>query len=1196
MSVNRSNSPPMLDTEEYHARKAQIAALKAQLDQWEERIDQKKQNYEAFMQQLEDKVRQGDEAKRMLEAVKQQEQGIIIVPPATQSSPFSNFQASAPQFVNVPSSSRIEEVSQYEYASSNPHAPTQGYQHEPAWTQATTSRSGASSVTQSSQRNQAANQSHFLHPDQWSTQSTVHLGHPQYHGHGENNKQPHRQRIHQTQPHQLANPFPLSQGVHGVQVSPQEIHSRAQAQPKALSQAALSLQFHASAIGNTSSAAYRPAHVRHNESSSLAGALGERKGIAPATRVASTASTRQSIRTVVPSNPAPEGSVIHKLPPPANTNHRVAPLPSTINTALQSGSEPTSQQVVDREGSRGMTISIQQDALPPSTLFAPKTGATPTSASESARAYFAPLHSNQRSLLERDIHNCQVELHPGTFRILSMSPYLRIFKDALSATSIVFPGHDKLPYSLSVNDFISLLRGNSPLQTPQKLSPHQWPMSLPERKQIFTPATNPPSIPVTPNNLAPGNKESVVPVAPSSSEVSVTPHTSRPLPSGGSLRSPAHADKRTLARDVMFALGKRGRESSSLLSLGVDREVKRHATEQKVQGATVVALPTSQAGRVDGLTSSPSSTTLRPRGSENIEVINNPQALLPPNKLWEGTEVNEATVSLKTPIAVIPTGTTQPISENDSTSTAQAVQPSIPLIAAAQTQDLVDHSSTSTRTLLVAGPSISSARKVLVDIPLTQQKSMAEPSTVTPSASTVGDLSIASTLPARKPLVDLPSPARNAFSDHGVELSSSPPPKKDDPLFLPSPSSSPTPGYANVANDDDALPIVLSGDAHESTVDTTESTTIDNKKQIDTKDKQRKQPFYILIPPAPEYLIRFRAKQAKKERQATRASQTYRTNRDRTQTQSLAPFTPGEDFDFTFDSQGRTTHDEEEREAMHLACSRVQEAPCKWGGCDVVMNSVEGLVIHVKSHFPDSNHTKPKPYTCLWRNCGRRCRVEENHVEMHHALSFLKCAYEGCEDAFRSSAKLLKHIQAEHKNDKPRPPRWPTAPILEGPLPPAPPVLPSYMVLSRKVQQASIPDDRHARLGPWVLRNIAGVETQRPNKQKAARSTRRRIRDGVLDQEVIKTYEYLTRRSTRYSSSLSEPVDMPLEKLDSAAISEMLSEGLSLWDNEEEEESEEGTQVSTPPPVSIGLTEDIKAEGLDVTIEHLHNNAAEGTL
>lgn len=536
-----------------------------------------------------------------------------------------------------------------------------------------------------------------------------------------------------------------------------------------------------------------------------------------------------------------------------------------------------------------MPISTRQDALPPSTLLVPK-AATATSASESTWAYFASLHPDQLAQLETHIHNCQLELHPGTFRILSMSPYLRIYKDALSAISIVFPGRDGLPYSLSVNDFISLLGGNPP-QTAQRLSPQQWPMTFPERQQIFAPATNPPLISVTPNNLASGNKESVVPVAPSSSEVSAIPYTSRPLPSSGSLRSPAQADKRTLARDVMFALGKRGRESASSLGLGVGREVKRHATEQKVQGASVIALPTSQAGRVDGLTSSPSSTTLRPRGSENIE------ALLPANNLREGTEVNEVTTSFKTPIALIPTGTKQPITENDLTSTAQAVQPSVPLIAAAQTQDLVDYSPTSTGTLLVAGTSVSSARKALVDIPLTQQKSMAEPSTVTPASSS-GDLSIASssTLPARKPLVDLPLPARNTFPGHGVELSSSPLPKKDDPLFLPSPSSSPTLGYANVANGDDTLPIVLSGDARESTVDATESTTINNRKQIDTKDKQREQPFYILIPAAPEYLIRFRAQQVEKERQATRASRTFRTNRDRTRTrtQSLAPSTAGE--------------------------------------------------------------------------------------------------------------------------------------------------------------------------------------------------------------------------------------------------------------------------------------------------------------
>jgi hypothetical protein len=71
---------------------------------------------------------------------------------------------------------------------------------------------------------------------------------------------------------------------------------------------------------------------------------------------------------------------------------------------------------------------------------------------------------------------------------------------------------------------------------------------------------------------------------------------------------------------------------------------------------------------------------------------------------------------------------------------------------------------------------------------------------------------------------------------------------------------------------------------------------------------------------------------------------------------------------------------------------------------------------------------------------------------------------------------------------------------------------------------------------------------------------------------------------------------MPLEKLDSVAISEMLSEGLSLWDNEDQEESVEGTQISTPPPASVGPAEDIKVEGLDVSIGRMYDNTDEGTL
>jgi hypothetical protein len=66
MSVDRSNSPLIITPEEYQTQSVQIAAAKAFLQQREDKIDQGKQNYEALMQhmqQLEDKVRAGDEAK-----------------------------------------------------------------------------------------------------------------------------------------------------------------------------------------------------------------------------------------------------------------------------------------------------------------------------------------------------------------------------------------------------------------------------------------------------------------------------------------------------------------------------------------------------------------------------------------------------------------------------------------------------------------------------------------------------------------------------------------------------------------------------------------------------------------------------------------------------------------------------------------------------------------------------------------------------------------------------------------------------------------------------------------------------------------------------------------------------------------------------------------------------------------------------
>jgi hypothetical protein len=53
--------------------------------------------------------------------------------------------------------------------------------------------------------------------------------------------------------------------------------------------------------------------------------------------------------------------------------------------------------------------------------------------------------------------------------------------------------------------------------------------------------------------------------------------------------------------------------------------------------------------------------------------------------------------------------------------------------------------------------------------------------------------------------------------------------------------------------------------------------------------------------------------------------------------------------------------------------------------------------------------------------------------------------------------------------------------------------------------------------------------------------------DIIADEDTSNDYDFLTARPIRYSSQLSQPVDMRLEDLDSENISRMVDEGLTLW-------------------------------------------------
>ncbi len=73
-------------------------------------------------------------------------------------------------------------------------------------------------------------------------------------------------------------------------------------------------------------------------------------------------------------------------------------------------------------------------------------------------------------------------------------------------------------------------------------------------------------------------------------------------------------------------------------------------------------------------------------------------------------------------------------------------------------------------------------------------------------------------------------------------------------------------------------------------------------------------------------------------------------------------------------------------------------------------------------------------------------------------------------------------------------------------------------------------------------------------------------------------YEFITARSTRYSSYLSQAVDLPLADLDSANISRMVDAGLTLWAPDENASDREQDNFWNPPPSPSPSEADAKLE------------------
>lgn len=79
--------------------------------------------------------------------------------------------------------------------------------------------------------------------------------------------------------------------------------------------------------------------------------------------------------------------------------------------------------------------------------------------------------------------------------------------------------------------------------------------------------------------------------------------------------------------------------------------------------------------------------------------------------------------------------------------------------------------------------------------------------------------------------------------------------------------------------------------------------------------------------------------------------------------------------------------------------------------------------------------------------------------------------------------------------------------------------------------------------------------------------SKKTVRGDIPDEDASDDYDFLTAHPTRYSSCLSQPVDMKLDDLDSENISKMVDEGLILWGREEKADSDDEQSIFDSPSV-----------------------------
>ncbi|EPQ58939.1 hypothetical protein GLOTRDRAFT_135943 [Gloeophyllum trabeum ATCC 11539] len=405
------------------------------------------------------------------------------------------------------------------------------------------------------------------------------------------------------------------------------------------------------------------------------------------------------------------------------------------------------------------------------------------------------------------------------------------------------------------------------------------------------------------------------------------------------------------------------------------------------------------------------------------------------------------------------------------------------------------------------------------------------------------------------------------------------------PLFLPSPVSSPSRRASTK-------------DAAEPPLDTARGSSAQSSPTLRTlaPRKPRIVLDYVEVPPSPEWGSKKKAvkpdKSGSKRGEARSKKQSVR---------KLATGSAVTDSNLVIISDDESTstgrrrvsvvelNGELEERAFVESASRLCARRCQWRSCDAVLNSVDNLLRHllVVHLEEESDGTSPDGSVCLWKDCQKRSSdmmESDKHLEAHAALP-IPCAYQGCDVTVGTVSELVQHNASKHREGRLKPEVDPFDPPLRQleSLEDVSKKLPSPLYSSfLSVSPCPISPSRHAQIGPWVLRRIFGPVNLQYAQYNAAAPLRpsHRLADQDADpKSVLARIENSRHDEYDFAKAFTlEPPDY-CDDLPSAEVTDLVRNGgLVFWGPAEDDidvkEEQEDRHVTQPSPPRRSPTQD----------------------